>query len=209
MTKSSIWLHHGGSGKFLSSLVESTILKKRTDINQLIEHIDLTKFGTMVNPKSVFNAETARAAVSLKCFVVGSGFFEIIMNDAIEVADQNEKISPSECEVCGLPAIDCYFSPCGHSIYCKKCWDSLTIKPVKCELCQTDIESTTSPIDCSIAADTPKTCGICFESYADTIIVPCGHTICYKCAHHWFSSSYKCPFCRGENSRFRRYVPYK
>ncbi|KAK8885457.1 hypothetical protein M9Y10_040905 [Tritrichomonas musculus] len=129
--------------------------------------------------------------------------------------------TPPKCKLCGKDATDCYFCVCAHCVYCMNCWNSLgDKKPKTCELCSMTIESVVKPIECSASTDfetesqndgkeAKRICAICYEYEVDSIIVPCGHTICHKCAEKWFETSSECPFCRENGSRSRRFVSYE
>lgn len=124
------------------------------------------------------------------------------------------------CKLCGKDSSDCFFFLCGHSVYCQNCWNSLgENKPHLCDLCHMNIDKIVTPIDCS-ASDNfqddnskdqtihSQKCSICYESEVDTLIIPCGHTICHQCANHWYENNAECPFCRI-CSRAKRFVSYK
>ena len=212
MLKSAIWLHHGGSGKFISTLMDCKPIIDSKNILNVIESINLfnNNNNILINPNKIMKIETSRTVICFKGFVIGSGLYELILNDFNEIPnDQNFISSPSNCEICDKIANNCYFSPCGHSIYCKDCWNNLENKPKTCYLCQSNIEKICEPIDCSTVNDIPNTCGICMESPSDSIIVPCGHLICSKCSDSWFLNSFDCPFCREPNSKPRKFVIYQ
>ena len=40
------------------------------------------------------------------------------------------------------------------------------------------------------------TCRICYSERIDTVIVPCGHVMCWECLQ--CLQKFECPFCRGE-----------
>lgn len=141
----------------------------------------------------------------------------ITRNSDAELPKYGRHATHPKCKKCGKDASDCFFCVCAHCVYCMDCWNTLgDVKPKTCELCQMTIESVVKPIDCSASDfeqnnsdDIKKTCAICYEYEVDSIVVPCGHMICHKCADKWFESSCECPFCRENGSRARRFVSYE
>lgn len=146
--------------------------------------------------------------------------FIITRNSDADLAKYGLHATHPKCKICGKDATDCYYCVCAHCVYCMDCWKALgDKKPKTCELCQMTIESVVKPIDCSASdfdaensnelTERKRICAICYEYEVDSIVVPCGHTICHKCAGKWFESSSECPFCRENGSRSRRFVSYE
>ena len=79
-------------------------------------------------------------------------------------------------------------------------------RPKTCDLCKMPIEKIVKPIDCT--DEETNECAICLTNPIDTLLVPCGHTICFDCAKKWFDDNFDCPFCRDKSCRYRIYVTY-
>lgn len=143
------------------------------------------------------------------CYIMGVGHYEIIANQMrikkgskIDV----QKLKPANCRICRKKAVGVHFSPCGHCTYCKECFQKSDFKqPKRCPVCKSNIERFVLRID---SAD-DGLCPICYDSQVDSIILPCGHTLCNDCSIHWFSSSSNCPICREANVKVRLFVPYE
>lgn len=209
MTEHGIWLHHGGSGRFLTTLIQSEPFNQTEDVAEQIRAIQLTAQNEEPgDTDKIIKIETKRTVISSKILVVGHGLIDIIHNENNEASGPGIEAAHPTCKICGVDCFECHFSPCGHCLYCKDCWNSLVDKPTVCELCLMPIEKIIKPLDCS-SDESQGICSICMDSVADTVIVPCGHTICCECAKHWFLSSSDCPFCREPFSKYRQYVAYE
>jgi hypothetical protein len=206
MHNMAVWLHHGGSGRFVSALIHTAVSETKEALVEQIRAIPLLDCSTDVPDDRLFRIETPRAVVATGCFVVGRGVMDIVRTDSDEDLERGMSAIPAKCKVCGAPAVDCYFSVCAHSIYCRKCWDALESKPLRCELCFMPIERVVTPIDAS--HDDEKTCGICLTEKTDAIVVPCGHLICGDCGQSWFEQHSECPYCRQPGAKCRPFVSY-
>ena len=70
------------------------------------------------------------------------------------------------------------------------------------------IDNVATPIELSHENE-EGVCSICFSEPPDTMVLPCGHTVCYQCAKQWFLTSEVCPFCRQKNARAQLFVSYE
>lgn len=206
MRDACVWLHHGGTARFMSTLMHTAYYKTRSEVIEHIKSISLTDQCELCEEK-LFRVETERPFIANSCFVIGHGPYEAAMNVEADEALPGEFAEPAHCKVCGNPARDCFYAFCGHCIYCKACWEALESKPERCELCQMPIEKVASPISCS-HEDDESICGVCLTNETDTIIVPCGHMICSECAQTWFGEHCECPYCRESYCKDRRMVSY-
>jgi hypothetical protein len=201
-----VWLHHGGSAKLVSTLMHPVACESLDEIVKQINSISLADYQSDVFDKRLFRIDTIRPLIASACFVVGRGVVDLAVNEDMEEPRPGVGAVPATCSACGGPARNCYFAFCGHSLYCKDCWDALPQKPAKCELCSMPIEAVANPIDCS--HDDNRTCGICLTEPVDSIIVPCGHLICTQCGKSWFEQHIECPYCRESYAKVRQFVSY-
>jgi hypothetical protein len=206
MKNAAVWLHHGGSGRFASTLIHTAHCDSKEAIVEQIRAVPELEGQLDVRDERVFRIETARPVVATACFIVGRGITNIVRDEPENDPERGINATPAECRECGKPARDCYFASCGHSVYCRACWDALDPKPSRCELCSMPIERAVSPVDAS--HDDEGTCGICLSEKADAIIVPCGHLICADCGLAWFEQHGECPYCREPGARYRQFVSY-
>ena len=206
MRDACVWLHHGGTARFAAALMHTAYYQTRSEVIEKIKSISLSDVCEL-HEESLFRIETSRPFVASGCFVIGHGTYELEMNTDADEALPGEFAEPAKCKVCGEPAKDCFYSFCGHCLYCRKCWDALETKPERCELCQMPIEKVASPISCS-HEDNDAICGVCMSNETDTIIVPCGHMICSECARTWFEEHCECPYCRESYCKDRKMVSY-
>jgi hypothetical protein len=181
MTGPAIRSHLGGSGDFSSLLVSP---------------VD-------IGPVYLFKNESQRP---MSIQLVGQPEPMTWNASSLPAAKGTEAVPP-RCKGCGGPATDCVFAPCGHSIYCRECWDRLPQKPQSCELCVIPIDAVSRLIDCS-ADDSAGICPICYSTEADSVILPCGHQVCHECGEHWVITNSTCPFCRTSNPHVRWKVSY-
>ena len=155
-----------------------------------------------------FRIDTQWFVSATHCFVVGVGPYELIANANRKklVSDMLVRV-PADCMKCGKPANDMHFSPCGHSLYCHECWNSMSDdeKPSQCPICHLPVEKGVQRVNCG---SEDGLCAICYEAQVNTIILPCGHTICKECANKWFDESTECPFCREQRAQTRSLVSY-
>lgn len=217
MSETAIWLHHAGSGIFDKLIISPTPITGNSDIAQIVNELELEQKSVTDKTKGEKNSidklrivknESKRFFVIKSSYVVGLGCYEDHANiDAKEAPFGLNSVKP-KCSLCGSDSSNCVYSRCGHSMYCNKCWDEMETKPEKCELCLMPVNGVVAPINCSYEND-DGICSICYTNKIDTVILPCGHTICYECAVHWFQSSIECPFCREKNTRPQLFVSYE
>lgn len=204
-----VWIHHGGSIRMATTLMQTDSCDSFEGIFDKIRSISLDDTKRCIEEEKIFKIETSRLVISTGAFVVGKGYHEIITNINSEDPVPGELATHPICKICQGDASGCHFSTCGHCVYCKNCWDQLDgdDKPESCELCLMPFDKVVVPINCS-HEESDNICGICLDKKVDTIIVPCGHTICFDCAKTWFTENGECPFCREPLSKHRRYVSY-
>ena len=156
--------------------------------------------GEEVNDSDLrfFKVDTKWFVSATHCFIVGVGPYEL-------VANPRRKKMQSDMSV--KPANDLHFSPCGHSLYCHSCWCKMATseRPEQCPICHLPVEKGVQRVNCS---SDDNICGICYETPVNTIILPCGHTICKQCAYKWFEEATECPFCREQRAQTRALVSY-
>jgi hypothetical protein len=206
MRNVALWIHHGGSGRFTSKLIHTAACETKSALVEQIKAIPLLDCDREIPDDRLFRIETTRPVVATGCFVVGRGIVDVVQAEETDEAEREVGAIAAQCKVCGGPANDCYFSVCGHCLYCRECWNALPSKPARCELCLMPIEKVVTPIDAS--HDDEKTCGICLTAKANAIIVPCGHLICADCGHSWFDQHSECPYCREPCAKCRPFVSY-
>jgi hypothetical protein len=129
-------------------------------------------------------------------------------NPATERPKHGLDATGPHCQLCGSEIHDCYFVPCAHAVFCRRCWDGLPEKPTDCELCLIPIDDICAPLDCSNAEDGVGICSICYAAQSDSIMVPCGHALCHNCGVEWLKGHIDCPFCRAANANVRWNVCY-
>jgi hypothetical protein len=206
MRDAAVWLHEGGSGRFMSTLLHTVVCDTKEALVEQIKTIPLLDCHATIDDERLFRIDTKRPVIATGCFVVGRGVMDIVTSEEGGVAEKGILAIPANCRGCGKPAIDCYFSVCAHSLWCKACWDALEPKPQRCPLCSMPIEKVIVPIDAS--HDDARTCGICLTERTDAIVVPCGHLICAECGQSWFEQHSECPYCREPWAKCRQLVSY-
>ncbi|KAK8892128.1 hypothetical protein M9Y10_029351 [Tritrichomonas musculus] len=218
MSESAIWLHHSGSGIFEKIILSPRPIADGSDIVQLINEFNLEPQNDNENGEQsskqkidqtkLIKNESKRLFLLKSSFVVGLGYYEAQANIDSEEAPSGVNYVKPKCILCGSDASNCIYTRCGHSVYCRECYDQLEKKPEVCDLCLMPVGGVVSLINCSYEGD-DGVCSICFTNQVDTVVLPCGHTMCYECAIHWFQSSIECPFCREKNSRPQLFVSYE
>jgi hypothetical protein len=207
MSECAAWIHKAGSGYFEKVVIDADPVTSDLDIAELAKR-SLEPKKEEIDPGSVFKIETKRFFGCTESVIVGVGAYSLVCNaEASEVPVGIEAVR-GKCKVCGRDPSGAYFTRCGHTLYCKECWNSLDPKDEACELCLMPVTGVVGAINCSCEGE-EDTCSICFGSPSDSVILPCGHTICWECASRWFASSTECPFCREKNARPQRYVSYE
>ena len=204
--KQAIWVHLGGSAHFSGVLIHPGIQKplKVEYIRGLVGQLRLkqrldrkTSISQTLQPgvssHPSIRIETKWSVIITNSYIVGTGNYELFSNVSA-MRNSLERI-PAKCLVCGNPATNHYFSPCGHCLYCKPCWDGLEVKPTHCNLCHFPIGVAAPGVNCG-SDDT--TCSICFADEIDSVFLPCGHLVCKACAVKWLEYSRECPFCRSQ-----------
>lgn len=179
-----IWLHHGGAAKMVPTLMHPVVCDSRDEIVEQIKSIQFVDYKAEVSDEQLFRIDTERPLTATGCYIVGRGVIDVARNELEPRAGSGQAAVPARCKMCGVAALDCFFTFCGHSLYCKSCWEGLPEKPTRCQLCFMPVEKVAGPIDCS--HDDENTCGICLSEMADAIVVPCGHLICSECGMAWF-----------------------
>jgi parallel beta-helix repeat protein len=206
MRETGIWLHHGGSGRFVSTFIDTVVCESKEGMVERIRAIPLKLRGVDIPDDQLFRAESDRSFIFTSSFVVGRGIVDIVRNSDSSPPQCGLNAVKPTCKVCGAEG-DCFFSLCGHSLYCRGCWESLAEKPTNCELCLMPIDKVCVPINCSHDEE-EATCGICLCEPVDAIVVPCGHLICSACGTTWFEQHNQCPYCRVMVARHRTFVSY-
>jgi hypothetical protein len=117
--------------------------------------------------------------------------------------------TPSRCKICHVEVRDFMFMPCRHMLYCKQCWQTLDPKPTQCELCFDSILRTVSLWALTREGETDFQCEICCSAPIDSVVSPCGHTLCASCASAWFAKNKGCPFCRADHASAHLFVSYQ
>jgi hypothetical protein len=203
MRNVAVWLHHGGSGRFTSTLIHTEVCETKGELIERIKEIPIMDCCGDVKDETLFRVETKRPVVATGCVVIGRGIVDVVQTEEEECGIG---VIPARCKGCGCVANDCYFSGCGHCLYCRKCWNLMELKPIRCELCLMPIEKVVGPID--VSHDEERTCGICLIGKVNAIVVPCGHLICAECGKSWFDQHSECPYCREPCAKWRRFVSY-
>ena len=236
---SAIWVHHGGSAFFnglayapLPSPLKKgewrifanavRALKRAAILDPIVmddynynyaqitrdEHNDKLTTKTAPNDQRICRVDTKWAVEISNSYVLGIGNYELHANNLVQ-RHKTKDFPLAPCLVCGAKGLNSHFSPCGHALYCQKCWDDMLPekRPETCPLCHLPIEKVIHHL--FQASDDDKICAICYTQEVDCVIMPCGHTICHDCSNHWFKDSFECPFCREAQARSRPFVPYE
>ena len=234
-----IWVHHGGSAFFngmafaplpsplkkgewriyanairalkRAAITDPIVLDDYTYNYQQItkdEQNDKLDVPTTTNDQRICRVDTKWAVEISNSYVYGIGNYELHANNLIQ-RKKTRDYPFAPCLICGAKGNNSHFSPCGHALYCQKCWDDLPPekRPEVCPLCHLPIEKVIHHL--FQADEDDKVCAICYTQEVDCVILPCGHTICHDCSNHWFKESYECPFCREAQARSRPFVPYE
>ncbi|KAH0786257.1 right-handed parallel beta-helix repeat-containing protein [Histomonas meleagridis] len=217
------WFHHGGAGQ-LKDIIMSNVDKriKKKDINDFVQHIKQNQSNdTKVPIIDTFDFAENKGKVTNNLFVVDTKWNVIVQNTFIDnfgkyelnanvnnMRDPNKKypLIPGKCFKCGKVTQGLHFFTCGHSIYCKECLDSFGETPKTCDLCDLPVESVVKRFDFS---ETDNLCCCCYTNEVDSVILPCGHTICKECSSKWFLENNVCPFCRETSVQIRCFVTYE
>lgn len=159
------------------------------------------------NDIRIARVDTKYAVEIINSFIVGVGNYELHCNNLAK--NEKEAFVLRRCSKCGLEKRCCFFSPCGHAMLCPECWDATPEeeRPKICPLCHLPIEKILHTIFHQSYDE--KLCGICYSNNADSVIMPCGHSICDDCSKQWFIEHSECPFCREQQVRCRPFVPYE
>jgi hypothetical protein len=203
-----IAVHHGGSARIVKPVLHAEVIVGRCA--QPLERLRLIDWLTVrptVGWDRVIRSETTREVVCLGGFLVGEGPFNMSMNEGSVPELLGRPCRPPICTICKSSARDSCFSPCGHSLFCQRCWDRLPEKPRQCALCMVAVEALIIARDCSWKGAI-ATCPICAETTANVVVVPCGHTICFDCSLVWFAQHQTCPYCGVKSSRSRVVVEH-
>jgi hypothetical protein len=195
----SIWIHHGGSGTFNNLLITAG------DLTPSLSQ-DLTTPSDIA--ARAMKVDTGRYVSCRNSVIAGSGILDVTLNPSYAEIQSGLPENGARCKICRGDARNAMFSKCGHSIYCRQCWDRMEKKDEVCELCLIPVSGIVAPINCSRESD-DGICSICFSEPSDVVILPCGHTTCWHCACRWFATSVECPFCRERNARPQRYLSYE
>jgi hypothetical protein len=207
MTECCMWVHHGGSIHFVSGLLDIFSCDSREVLLERIRSASTGRMDLNIPDNKLFRVESKRPFAISRAFVVGKGSINITQNESAPLPLPGIAAVPATCTVCHGSAVDCFYSLCGHTVYCKACWVAMPEKPVVCELCLMPIEKVCGPINCS-HEDDEQICGICFTEQVDSMVLPCGHLICSQCGRKWFAEHTECPYCREKLARFRTFVSY-
>jgi hypothetical protein len=70
-----VWLHHGGSGRFTSTLLQIGCCDTKEVILDEIQAVPELKIDPPVD--RLFRSETARSVIATACFVPGKGMSDI------------------------------------------------------------------------------------------------------------------------------------
>ncbi|OHT05770.1 hypothetical protein TRFO_26453 [Tritrichomonas foetus] len=106
------------------------------------------------------------------------------------------------CLRCQKNQRDCFIHPCAHKLYCTECANIIYNSNTTCPLCRFTIDKVVQVYKCE-----NEKCLVCDENNPDSIVLPCGHiAFCSDCLFTWFSTNNSCPYCRTENSFFKKIV---
>jgi hypothetical protein len=204
----SLWVHHGGSSRVVSALLHPQIFDSHCEQPaQLLRDIPLNA-DLRVDTDGVYRFETGREVMLLGSIVVGRGVVNVVENESNSPPDSGDGLGSVHCKLCNGPTEFWAFAPCGHSIFCRRCWGGIAEKPTTCELCMVGIDRMVTPLDCSWGGE-KAVCPICTEAEPNGMVVPCGHMICMACAKTWFSDNGLCPYCGVKGAKFRAFVAHQ
>jgi hypothetical protein len=200
-----IWSHLGGSGSFTGLFVSPRPVTLKENHRRTIRHCSHSCFKQENCPVEHIFKNDSRRPLSIQLSGQARPFE---CHKSADLAPVGAAAVEPHCKICGGKSTDCIYAPCAHSLYCKACWTALAEKPVSCELCLIPIDSICSPIDCCTEEEAGM-CSICYANMCDSIVVPCGHTICHECGVQWLLANANCPFCRAPNPQIRWKVSYQ
>ncbi|OHT12857.1 hypothetical protein TRFO_17109 [Tritrichomonas foetus] len=104
------------------------------------------------------------------------------------------------CMKCLKNPRNCFFSNCGHKIYCEECATEFLKGNDKCPLCRCHIDKITT----GFMTSDDNNCFLCFLRPSSCIILPCGHMgFCSDCMKKWFATNQSCPYCREEFAYYK------
>jgi hypothetical protein len=204
MSEHAIWSHLGGSGHFEGLFVSAQPVILKENHRRTIRHCSNTLFSPHDCPADHILRSDSQRPMFVELSVQKT---TLECHTTAELAVVGAAALEPHCKVCGKVSTDCLFAPCAHSRYCRSCWNALKEKPTACELCLIPIDSICSPIDCCTEEDA-GVCSICYANPCDSIVIPCGHTICHDCGVHWLLTNADCPFCRTPNPQIRWKISY-
>ena len=207
MKKSAVWVHHAGAGVFDRCLVSTETVPEDQSLAEFLQKEEKCE-PREVNFDSVVLCESKRPVLCTNFSVSGLGMRDFLANETAERASDGIASTPSRCKTCQKVITGPMFDRCGHIVYCQECWNSLEEKPECCEICMLPVTSVVQPVN-MYHEEEEGVCAICFIDQVDSVILPCGHTICSACANQWFSTNGVCPFCREKNVRAQKSVPYE
>jgi hypothetical protein len=206
MAEAAVWLHHAGGGSFRQLVMSAGAIPAGRDVPEFVATLDFDR-GECADATKFFRIETARAVQCTDSIAAGIGPFAEAANPDAEAPPVGELATPGTCKLCGGDASNAMFRRCGHTVYCRNCWERMDPKVDVCELCLMPTDGIVAPINCSHEGE-EGTCSICFAQPSNTFVLPCGHMTCWDCASRWFAASTECPFCREKNARPQRGVSY-
>ena len=207
MKKTAVWVHHAGAGVFDRCLVSTKTWPEDQSVEEFLEKEKECE-PREVDFDSVVLCESKRPVFCSNISVFGLGMRDFSANETAERAADGTASTPSKCKTCQKVITGPMFDRCGHIVYCQECWDALEEKPECCEICMLPVTSVVQPVN-MYHEEEEGICAICFTDAVDSVILPCGHTICSACANQWFTTNGVCPFCREKNVRAQKSVPYE
>lgn len=206
LSVSSVFTHHGGTTHLNSPLFDQSTISSSDDVNTIIGRIDISRRGDELHQEKVYIADTKREFHITGGFVVGVGQLQVSLNEGVPRAQIKSSVVSPKCMLCGKDDA-VFFANCGHSLFCQSCIEKSGVK--ECPLCLMAVDKAVKPIQQSPVGESAETCGVCFTNIANSIILPCGHTICNECATNYFNNATTCPFCRESMAKPRRIVAYE
>jgi hypothetical protein len=197
MVNTAIWTHHAGYGTFTGMAISEDPNLQTLPLEELLA-MDLTA-------THILQTESKRP-VRVCIRGVESAIEECCQASPPEPGMQ---AGPPVCRLCGRDARYSLFDACAHAIYCAECWKGLDPTPTECELCLQSITKIISPCDWSVEAGTENMCAICHDEPPDSVLVPCGHALCFSCGIQSLKQKSTCPFCREVNVQVRQFPAYE
>ena len=91
----------------------------------------------------------------------------------------------------------------GSCHFCKE-----TLCSFNCPQCKKRTENSEFCKDCQAKPNLPH-CSICDDKLIDTVLIPCGHTICEGCVNKIKNNGepLKCPMCKKEVQSYKLFFP--